>query len=114
MTKATETTKFYRTGKGSHRHASEWCANGRRSVHTGDISVIPAAEVKDWAACELCCETSDVAASAKAEQVKADTMCANTGVRRPGSRRLYDDCKDCGKNGKVGANGTLRAHKPQH
>jgi hypothetical protein len=38
-------------------------------------------------------------------------MCPNTGTRRPGSRRLYDDCRDCGKNGKVLASGTLRAHK---
>lgn len=113
MTKTANTT-FYRTGKGSHRHASQFCANSRRSVFTGEVTVIPAAEIKNWPACEHCCDTADVAASAQAEQVKADAMCPNTGVKRPGSRRLYDDCKDCGKNGRVMSNGTLKAHKPQH
>jgi hypothetical protein len=106
-------TTYYRTGQGSHRHIDSHCANALRSIHTGDILVIPAEEVADWATCDRCCTSEEVAASAAAEAAKADALCPNTGVKRAGSRRIYDDCRDCGKNGKVGRNGTLRAHKPQ-
>lgn len=109
----TETTIYYRTNFGSHKHASDFCANARRDIGSGDIMVIPAAEVADWAPCLFCCTPEAIAASAKIRKDVAATMCPNTGTKRPGSRRLYDDCKDCGKNGKVLANGCLKAHKPQ-
>jgi hypothetical protein len=43
----------------------------------------------------------------------ASDLCPNTGVDHPGSLRIYDTCRDCGKQGKVTRSGVLRAHKPQ-
>lgn len=109
----TEIATFYRTAFGEHRHSDWYCANSHRAIGSGDVTKIPANEVGKWAPCSNCCGADDVATSAAAAKVAADAMCPNTGVRRLGSRRLYDDCRDCGKNGKVLSNGTLRAHKPQ-
>lgn len=55
-------TEYYRTGKGSKRHASSYCGNARRSIHTGDLILIPAGEVKNWAPCKHCCTAEEVAA----------------------------------------------------
>ncbi|NUR01319.1 MAG: hypothetical protein HOY79_33785 [Streptomyces sp.] len=112
-------TTYYRTGKGSKRHASVHCANGRRSVFTGEPIRLQAREVKDWAPCKFCCTAEEVAAhgqtaeAAAAPEAAAEVFCANTGVKRPGSRRMYDNCRDCGKEGAVNPKtGTLRKHKP--
>jgi hypothetical protein len=105
----------YRTAFGSHRHASYSCANSFRAIGSGDPVAIPAGEVADWAPCTVCntdAEITAAAVTAAAQPVKV--MCPNSGVKRPGSRRLYDDCKDCGKNGKVTSQGVLKAHAPQH
>lgn len=111
-------TTYYRTGKGSKRHASVYCANSRRAIRTGDPLVIPAAQVQDWAPCRFCCDPAEVvSAPAPAPKVEkpADELCRNSGIMHPGSRRLYDKCRDCGKEGAVGPKtGTLRAHKPMH
>ena len=106
-------TGYYRTGKGTHRHTSWYCANAHRLIATGDPFAIPAEDVQDWTPCADCCTTEDVAAGQAQAAAKADAMCPNSGTVRAGSRRIYDDCRDCGKNGKVGRNGTLRAHKPE-
>jgi hypothetical protein len=106
-------TVYYRTGKGTHRHTSWYCANAHRLIATGDPFAIPAEEAPDWTPCADCCTTEDVTAGQAQAAAKADAMCPNSGTVRAGSRRIYDDCRDCGKNGKVGRNGTLRAHKPE-
>lgn len=116
-TKTTETTTYYRTGKGKKRHASSYCGNVRRSIFTGELIVIPAGEVKDWAPCKFCCAAEEVAAfeqgSAAPAEVAKEAYCANTGVRNPNPRKLYNHCSDCGKEGAVNPKtGTLRAHKP--
>jgi len=99
-----ELSKYWRTGKGSHRHANRYCANARRSIFTGDEFRIPAAEVKDWAPCEACCTAEEVAAFAAAQVAKteaeAEIYCTN---RRPvpGSYnpRLYQVRGTCGECG---------------
>lgn len=109
--KATATQTYYRTAKGSHRHTDWYCANQRRSIQLGDVSEIPAGQVKDWAPCDVCCPADEVVSHVVAEQAKADEKCANTGVRNP--RHIQSECRDCGKRGTVNrSTGTLRAHKP--
>lgn len=104
------TAAYFRTAHGSHRHADYSCANGRRRIGSGDPTAIPDAEVADWAPCEFCCTTSDHAAHTP---TTAKARCANSGVAHPGSRRLHDTCRDCGKPGAVNrSTGTLRAHAP--
>lgn len=104
--------KYWRTTFGSHRHASEYCANAYRAIASGYPTVIPADEVSGWVPCEHCCTSDEVRESAQAAKAKADAMCRNSGVTHP--KRLSSACKDCGKTGKVNrSTGTLRAHKPQ-
>ncbi|MFG3287323.1 hypothetical protein ACGF3G_00675 [Streptomyces sp. NPDC048179] len=114
MKTTTAAPRYWRTGKGQKRHASEFCANGRRSVFTGDVTVIPAGQVKDWAPCKFCCTTEEIAAfgqEAPAAATPAKTYCANTGVEN--ARKVYSRCTDCGKGGSVNRRtGTLRAHEP--
>jgi hypothetical protein len=99
---------YYRTGKGSHRHASLACANVRRSVFTGDPVRIPAEEVANWPACEHCCDPAEVALN---PALGDDGKCRNSGVANP--RRLRSTCVDCGKEGAVNrSTGKLRAHAP--
>ncbi|MFE5037088.1 hypothetical protein [Streptomyces sp. NPDC056683] len=109
-----QTTTYHRTGKGSKRHASEFCANSRRSVFTGDTIPLSADEAKNWAPCKFCCTPEEVAAfgqEAPAATAPAKTKCANTGVKD--TRKLYSYCTDCGKGGTVNRRtGTLRAHEP--
>ena len=108
---ATAATVYYRTAKGDHRHVSYECANQRRAIRSGAPTVIPAEQVTDWAACEYCCDTTEVVASVKAAAAKEAEMCANTGVFNP--RCIQSECHDCGKRGSVNrSTGTLRAHKP--
>lgn len=112
MTNTTDTATraYYRTAKGSHRHADWTCANTRRSIQLGDVTEIPAGEIKDWAACDVCCTEAEVAASIVAVEAKAEAMCKNSGVRKP--RHIESECLDCGKRGKVNrATGSLRAHR---
>ncbi|WP_144121161.1 hypothetical protein [Catellatospora sichuanensis] len=105
---AAELSPFYRTGKGSHAHRSDFCANYRRSVFTGDVFRIPAAEIAEWAPCLACCTAEDIAGWAKpTETAKAE--CKNSGVKNP--KRIYSTCIDCGKEGKVKA-GRIRKHAP--
>lgn len=103
-------TRYYRTAKGSHRHADWTCANTRRSIQTGAVSEIPAAEAASWAPCDVCCDPTEVRAAATQATAKADGQCANTGVRKP--RQIQSECVDCGKRGTVNrSTGSLRAHK---
>jgi hypothetical protein len=105
------TATYYRTAKGSHRHLSFECANQLRAIRSGTPTVIPAAEVTDWAACEHCCDTAEVVASVKAAAARQDDMCTNSGVLNP--RCVQSECRDCGKRGSVNrSTGSLRAHKP--
>ncbi|QYN17493.1 hypothetical protein [Amycolatopsis sp. DSM 110486] len=116
----TDTTTYYRTGKGSHRHANPHCANYRRSIFTGDITTIPANEVNDWAPCEACCTPEamkayqELKASAKAasDNVYCENKSAVRGSYNP--RLLYPrgTCRDCGAT-KVSMTKTmnLRKHK---
>lgn len=107
----TEITKYWRTTFGTHRHASEYCANARRAIGSGYPTVIPTDELPGWAACEFCCDEETVRESAKTVQAKADEMCRNSGVVNP--KRLSSKCRDCGKEGKVNrSTGSIRAHKP--
>ena len=103
-------TSYYRTAKGSHRHLSFECANQRRHILLGDVSVIPADEAEGWAPCEDCCPAGEVAAAAAKAAAKAEQMCANEGVAKP--RHIESTCRSCGKRGKVDRRtGKLRAHK---
>lgn len=107
-----EEQKYYRTGQGSHRHANYDCANQRRSIFTGDPIELTTKEWPNWEPCEHCCSAHEVKAWAVIEKAAAEQMCRNNGVTHP--RRIYSECRDCGKTGKVNRNmGTLRAHKPQ-
>jgi hypothetical protein len=108
-TRENGTTIFFRTGKGSHRHASRFCANSKRDLFTGDVTEIPEAEAATWAACADCCTDADVTEGRKAAEAKADAQCRNSGVTRSG--RIYSTCRDCGKEGKVNrSTGKIRAH----
>lgn len=53
----------------------------------------------------------DVPSEPQAPAKPAVELCRNSGVTHP--RRLYSECVDCGKQGKVTGAGILRAHKPQ-
>lgn len=106
------TDPYYRTARGSHRHSDWSCANNRRAIRTGDPLIIPADEVKDWAPCEFCCTDADRATHTPPA---TSVRCPNTGVTHPGSQRLYDTCRDCGKTGAVNrGTGTIRAHTAAH
>lgn len=110
---STETTKYYRTTYGSHRHVSLFCANARRAIGSGYPTEIPADEVSGWAPCDHCCPATveEAKAAAEAAKAKADALCRNSGVTHP--KRINSRCKDCGKEGKVQrGTSTLRAHKP--
>ncbi len=109
-TRADGTTIFWRTGKGSMRHASFVCANSKRSIFTGDCLVIPAAEVEQWTPCADCCTDADVTAARAAAAAKLDVNCKNSGVVHP--QRIRSACKDCGKFGSVIPGAKLRAHLP--
>lgn len=113
QTRADGTTIFWRTGKGSHRHASAFCANSKRAIMTGDVTVIDPAEATSWSPCVDCCSDADVLTAQREAADKAAAMCRNSGIKHPGRGRLYSDCVDCGKTGRVGSNGRIRAHKPQ-
>lgn len=104
---------YWRTGKGTHKHASFYCANGKRDIFTGDCFVIEPSEVDGWAACMDCCTDADKAAEVAKVEAKLSTQCANNrGVANP--QRFYSTCNVCGKEGKVNrGTGSIRAHKPQ-
>jgi hypothetical protein len=112
MTQTTTTGQtYYRTAKGSHRHAAWTCANSRRSIQLGAVTEIPAAEVSGWAPCEDCCDTATVKAATAATAAQVAAQCPNTGVRNP--KHIQSECRDCGKRGTVNrSTGQLRAHKP--
>lgn len=101
---------YWRTGRGSYRHASFYCANSKREIHTGDCTVIDPAEVETWAPCADCCTDADVAAATAAAAAKQENRCPNNrGVAKPG--RIYSTCNVCGKEGKViRSSGSIRAH----
>lgn len=102
---------YYRTRKGSKAHASSSCANQRRSIYTGDILVIPAAEISGWTGCQHCCDALEMAALTILARYQATPQnCPNSGVVKPG--RINSSCRDCGKDGKVNrATGRIKAHK---
>lgn len=112
-TRENGTTIYFRTGQGSHRHASRFCANSKRSIYTGDVTIIDQAEVANWEPCLDCCTEAEIKAASAAAEVKADAMCPNNqGVAIP--RRIYSTCNVCGKEGKVNrSTGSIRAHKRQ-
>lgn len=101
-------TRYYRTGKGQHRHASKDCAENKRSVFTGEVTEIPAGQVSTWPPCQLCCPAAEVAADA-ATQAEQSNRCPNDrGVTNP--RRINSSCAVCGRMGKVLPSGKIRAH----
>ena len=102
-------TRYYRTAKGSHRHANWTCANFRRSIHLGDVIEMTATEAADFAPCDVCCTGHEVEAHAAKVETEAAAQCPNTGVRNP--RFIQSECRDCGKRGTVNrSTGALRAH----
>jgi hypothetical protein len=105
-------TRYFRTARGSHRHADFYCANVRRSIMLGPVTELAADEAADWAPCDVCCTGHEVTAHAVTVQAKTAARCRNRGVERP--NRIYSVCRDCGKEGKVDRRtGSLRAHEPQ-
>lgn len=101
-------TQYFRTAKGTHRHASYDCANSHRAIASGDPVRIADQDAKNWAPCEICCTPSDIAAYAVPV---TPAKCSNSGVVDP--RRMGSKCLDCGKEGTVNRRtGTLRAHTP--
>ena len=103
-------TTYYRTRKGNKAHAVANCANQRRSIHTGSILEIAAAELAGWSGCQHCCSAEQIAELAAAgTAAPAAAKCANYGVTNP--RAMYSTCRSCGKQGKVNrSTGTIRAH----
>lgn len=100
---------FYRTGKGRKAHASSSCANERRSIFTGDIKIIPAAELAGWSGCQHCCDAAEMALLTASVAAPVEEYCTNSGVVNP--RRIYSECRDCGKDGKVNRfSGRIKKH----
>lgn len=66
---------WYRTTKGSHRHADAECANQRRRITAGDIAIIPADQVADWTPCQECSPTGEITA----RNATASGVCSGTG-----------------------------------
>lgn len=66
---------YYRTGKGKRRHSSFTCANGRRALHTGDVTVVTATEMAEMAPCGHCCKGEVAEAAAKRTAAPARDLC---------------------------------------
>lgn len=116
MNTTATTITFFRTAKGSKRHASWYCANRRRAITSGNPIALEAGEAREWAPCKACCPADLVAAERAEEQAreaaKRDALCDNAGVTHP--KRIRSACKSCGKVGTVvRSTGSLKAHKPQ-
>jgi hypothetical protein len=112
MTAASPT--YWRTLHGTHRHTEFHCANKHRSIYSGDCLVVTPAEFESLEPCAECCTLEEQnawrAKLAKAEKI----MCPNSGIAHPGRGRIYDECKDCGKTGKVNrTTGRIKAHQAQ-
>jgi hypothetical protein len=100
-------TEYFRTAKGTHRHASYSCANAHRAIRSGDPVRIADQDVSDWAPCEFCCTAEE---TAEFTAPVPPVMCRNSGVVNP--RRMRSTCTDCGKEGAVNrSTGSLRAHQ---
>lgn len=88
----TESTQsvWYRTGKGSHRHASWACANNKRHIDTG--SVLETDE--DLPFCADCTDAETVASrTAKPETAH----CAGSGSSFKNPKLMRAACPVCGK-----------------
>ena len=108
------TTTYYRSGKGRKAHASYSCISSRRSIWWGETREIPAKELKNWAGCLHCCTAAQIVELAEGAAPKESKNCPNSGIKHAGQRRLYSNCVDCNKEGKVnGSTGRIRAHLPQ-
>ena len=106
-----EQPTYYRTARGSHRHTRWTCANVRRSIQMGPVTEIPAAEVADWAPCDVCCGATEVTEHAARTAAATAEKCPNPGVVKP--RHIESECRACGKRGKVNrSTGKIAAHKP--
>lgn len=100
---------YYRTGRGSKRHADIHCANTLRRIHTGYPTKLSAEEAVNWAPCSKCCDPAEIAK--ESAPAPAPERCKNSGVTDP--QRLYSKCRDCGKEGSVNRRtGSLRGHAP--
>lgn len=114
-TTATETKKFYRSGKGSKAHASYSCIASRRSIWWGEVQAmtVEQAVAEGWTGCLHCCTPADHALLAAAPVIAKPAQCKNEGIKHPGQRRIYSACSTCGKEGKVNrSTGRIRNHAP--
>lgn len=69
------------------------------------------ADVTGWDLCERCFPEARTVKAPVVEAPAAPAKCPNTGTIESGTGRIYQTCKDCGYNGKMGHSG-LRAHTP--
>lgn len=109
-----DTKHFFRSGKGGRVHSSYACIASRRSIWWGEVQAltVPEAVAEGWTGCGHCCTEADHALLVPAVVVEKPATCRNSGVVN--GRRIYSDCIDCGKNGKVNrSTGRIRAHAPQ-
>lgn len=100
------TKSYYRTGKGSHRHASWYCANGRRAIDTGDVIECTATEATKMAPCQHCTEVAEIVAhieTVAAKPAKCDGRPANP-------RHIKSKCTECAH---VGTSRNWKAHNPK-
>lgn len=98
----TESTHYYRTMHGSHRHVEASCASAGRTLFSSHVIPIPAAEVAEWAPCAHCCP-AEVHASDSREtksEAEADGYCLNTvpipGSYNPRRYQVRGHCATCG------------------
>lgn len=99
---------WYRTARGAHRHTSWECANLRRHIHLGEVTVIPPGEAAGWAPCTACCDTETVGTHVPA--AASVDMCDGWALN---PKRIESKCAECEYVGKVQRRGgkTLRTHK---
>lgn len=96
MSTETNATEIYwRTGKGSHLHSSNSCANILRSVFTGDPTIATGSDL-NMPYCSKCvveAEKLNLIQPVKEEIV----YCTGVGQSWPNPKRVYNVCPDCGK-----------------
>lgn len=103
-------TNYYRTGKGSHRHASWFCANGRRHIDTGDVTECTATEAAEMAPCQHCTEAAEIVAHIETVAAAKAAAPAKCEGRPANPRHIQSKCTECNHRG---TSRKWRAHTPK-
>jgi hypothetical protein len=101
---------YYRTGKGSHRHASWYCANGRRAIDTGDVIECTATEAAEMAPCQHCTDEAEIVAHIETVVAEVAAKPAKCDGRPANPKFIKSQCKECAH---VGTSRSWRAHTPK-